>query len=146
MDAAPRLILIEPTKPVTVQTETLSASGDVITTPVTLTGCWFAKRPAGIRIDTNSFSLAFSPVSGQNEQPLIDRYFKALQRVLRKPKMLTLSIYLQPADVATLNKSIPVRLQKVRVGSLDINDNYFYLNRLGPYRSAQSATAVLIAV
>ena len=146
MDAAPRLILMEPAKPVTVQTETLSASGDVITTPITLTGCWFAKRPAGIRIDTNSFSLAFSPVSGQNEQPLIDRYFKALQRVLRKPKMLTLSIYLQPADVATLNKSLPVRLQKVRVGSLDINDNYFYLNIFGPYRSAQSATAVLIAV
>lgn len=146
IDAAPRLILMEPTKSVPVQTETLSLTGDLVKEPVTLTACWWAKRPAGIRNDANSFTLAFSPIPNQTEQPLIDRYFKTLKRVLRRPKMVTLSVYLQPADIATLNLSVPIRLQRVRVGSIEINDNYFYLNKLGPYRSGQSSTAVLIAV
>ncbi len=60
--------------------------------------------------------------------------------------MVTLSVYLLPVDIATLNLSVPIRLQRVRVGSIEINDNYFYLNKLGPYRSGQCTTAVLIAV
>ncbi|GAB4036717.1 hypothetical protein [Spirosoma gilvum] len=145
-DAGARIVLIEPSKTVTVQTKTLTPSGDIITVPVTLTGCWWAIRPDGVRTDENNFSLSFSPVAGQYEQPLLVRYFSALKRVLRRPRMLTLSVYLQPSDIATLDLSVPIRLKAVRVGSLDINDNVFYLNKLNQYRSGKTCEVVLIAL
>ncbi|WP_080055654.1 hypothetical protein [Spirosoma aerolatum] len=145
-DAGARIVLIDPTKTVTVQTKTLTPAGDIVTVPVTLTGCWWAIRPEGVRTDQNSFSLAFSPVFGQTEQPLLDRYFKALKRVLRRPRMLTVSVYLEPSEVATLDLSVPIRLKGVRAGSLEINDNVFYLNKLGPYRSGKVCNAALIAL
>lgn len=145
-DASARLVLIEPTKTVSVQTRTLTPAGDFLDVAVTLTACWWAIRPVGAKTDNNAFSLAFLPVLKQTEQPLIDRYFKGLKRVLRRPRMLTASFYLQPTDIATLDLSVPIRLQKVRVGSIEVNDNTFYLNKLGPYRSGMTCTAVLIAI
>ncbi|WP_461114293.1 hypothetical protein [Spirosoma jeollabukense] len=145
-DAAPRLILIEPTKKVEVQTKVASTDGAIRETPVTLTACWFAVRPEGARTESNSFSLAFSPVLGQTEEPLLVRYFAALKRTLRRPRMLTVSMYLQPSDIAILDLSIPIRLQRVRAGSLDLNDGYYYLNKLSSYRSGRTCKATLIAV
>ena len=145
-DAAPRLVLIEPTKVVTVQTEVFDTETDTRKVPVTLTACWWGKRPAGVKTADNGFSLAFSALPGQGEQALIPRYFTALERVLRRPRMLTLSVYLSPADVSTLDLSRPVRLKQVRLGSFNISDNWFYINKLGPYRSGMPTTATLIAL
>lgn len=145
-DAAPRLILIEPTRKVTVQTKIANQEGAISEVPVELTACWFALRPEGARTESNSFSLAFSPVLGQTEEPLLVRYFAALKRTLRRPRMLTVSMYLQPSDIASLDLSVPIRLQKVRVGSLELNDGYYYLNKLGSYRSGRSCKATLIAI
>lgn len=145
-DADPRLILIEPTKAVVVRTKVMNVDGVLEEQPVTLTACWFAIRPDGAKTDSNAFSLAFSPVMGQSEESLIVRYFKALRRVLRRPRMLDQPVYLQPSDVANLDLSIPIRLQRVRAGSLDINDSYFYLNNLNSYRSGRTCKATLIAL
>ncbi|UFH55390.1 hypothetical protein [Spirosoma sp. KNUC1025] len=146
-DAAPRLILIEPSRVVKVQTKIMTVDGALVETSVTLTACWWAVRPEGAKTLTNTFSLSFDPVAGQfTEETLIQRYFSALKRALRRPRMLTLSVYLQPSDIARLNLSVPIRLQKVRVGALDINDQYFYLNKLASYRSGCSCNATLITV
>ncbi|MVM36537.1 hypothetical protein GO730_00755 [Spirosoma sp. HMF3257] len=145
-DAAARLILVEPTKTVVVQTNTLTPSGDIVKVGVTLTACWWAKRPMGARVDDNAFSLAFTGVSGQVEESLITRHFTATKRILRRPRMLNASVYLHPSDIATLDLSVPIRLKGVRLGSLDINDNLFYLNSLGPYRSGMVCNATLIVL
>ena len=146
LDAKPRLILVEPTKTVSVSTKVINVDGLIEEVPVTLNGCWFAIRPAFVRMNENNYSLAFAPVPEQSEQPLIDRYFKALKRILRRPRTLEISMYLQPSDVASLDLSIPIRLQAVRAGSLDLNDNYFYLNRVNSYRSGRTCKATLIAL
>ena len=146
LEASPRLVLIEPTKTVSVQTKVMNVDGVLEETPVVLSACWFAVRPDGAKTDANAFSLAFSPVLGQTEEPLIVRYFKALRRVLRRPRMFTVPVYLQPSDVASLDLSIPIRLQAVRAGSLDLNDGYYYLNRVNSYRSGRTCKATLIAL
>lgn len=145
-DAAPRLVLIEPTKTITVQTKVMNVDGAIEPKAVVLTGCWFAVRPDFVKTDSNSFSLAFSPVLGQTEEPLIVRYFKGLKRVLRRPRMIEQPVYLQPSQVANLDLSIPIRLQRVRAGSLDYNDSYFYVNKISSYRSGRTCNATLIAL
>lgn len=145
-DTTARFVLIEPTMPVTVQTKVMSSEGTIQNKSVTLSGCWFGVRPAGLQTGSNAFSLVFSPVSSQQtEVTLLTRYFKALKRILRRPRQLTLSFYLQPADVANMSLYQPVRLQKVRAGSLDLNDGYYYLNKLANYRPGTSCPAMLIA-
>lgn len=145
-DATARIILIEPTKVAQVATKTLSTSGTLQDVSVTLTACWWGIRPDGAKTDENAFSLAFSPVPGCKEQTMIPRYFSALTRVLRRPRMFTANLYLEPWQVATLDLSVAIRLQKVRVGSLEINDNYFYLNKLGPYMAGAVCPVSLIAL
>ncbi|QDK79561.1 hypothetical protein EXU85_13490 [Spirosoma sp. KCTC 42546] len=98
------------------------------------------------RTDDKAFSLAFTDLSGQMEESLIARYFTATKRILRRPRMLNASFYLLPSDIATLDLSVPIRLKGVRLGSLDINDNLFYLNNLGPYRSGMVCNATLITL
>ena len=143
----PRMLLFEPTKVITAKTNIIDTYGTVVEVPVKLTPCWWGARPDGAKTLDNAYSLAFDPVTLQfAEESLINRYFSALKRTLRRPRMLTVSVYLQPADIAFLNLSIPIRLQNVRIASLDINDQYFYLNKLASYRSGLACKATLIAV
>ena len=144
--AAPRLLLVEPSKTVVVQTKILSLDGTLTNVPVTLSPSWWAVRPTGAKTDDNNFSLAFSPVKGQTEQPLLARYFIALKRVLRRPRILSVPVYMQPSDVATLDLFRAVRIKQVRAGSLDLNDGYYIPTKLSPYYAAKTCTAILIAL
>lgn len=143
---SPRLLLVEPTKTFAVPTQVLNSSGVVVPATVTLTGCWFARREQAITTNENAFSLAFDPVPGQiSEQSLIARNFGGLKRVLRRPRVLIPSIYLQPSDMMQLDLARPIRLRNVRVGEMEITDCYFYLNRVNNYRAGGTCTVTLIA-
>ncbi len=142
---APRLILIEPTKTVELSANVLTEEGTIRPQPVTLTGCWWGPRPAGVVLPANGVTLAFDPVSPmQREQTLIRRYFSGLRRVLRRPRLLSVSVYLRPDQIADLDLTKPIRLRQVRAGALDISDCWLYLNKLENYTSGQTCTAVLV--
>ncbi|MGV3561560.1 hypothetical protein [Larkinella arboricola] len=144
--AGPRLILVEPDKTFEVSTQILNGAGAVIPAKVRLTGCWFGRRPQTIVTDKNAFSLAFDPVPGQlTETGLIARYFNGLKRVLRRPRLLSVSLYIRPSEYVTINSRLPIRLRNVRVGDIEITDGYFYLNKLENYQAGKTCTGVLIA-
>ncbi|GAB3643935.1 hypothetical protein [Spirosoma arcticum] len=143
----PVLLLAEPSVPVKVIVNKVTPELTTVPTAIELTPCWWHKRADLIALPDNSFSLAFDPPPGSDsrEQTLIQRYFSGIKRVLRRPRQLTVSVYLRPAEFAALNLYAPVRLRGVRAGSLDINDNYFYLNKVSNYRAAVPCSLVLIA-
>lgn len=144
--AQPCLLLVEPTKAVTVTVNVVAPDLSVVPTPVSLMGCWWHTRPSGVTTSTNSFSLAFDrpPGTTSGEQTQIQRYFGSLRRILRRPRQFTPSVVLRPVDLATLDLYAPVRLRRVRAGSIDINDNFFYLNKVNNYVSGQLCTLTLI--
>lgn len=144
VSALPRIILMEPGKTFTVQSKTINEDGTIIPVTVTLTGCWWGKRPVGVVTQANSLTLAFDSLGG-GEQTLIGRYFGALKRILRRPRQFTVSMYLKAEDIAALSLKKPVRLRKVRAGSLDINDNYFLVNQVNQYQAGKTNQVVLIA-
>lgn len=144
--ATPRIILVEYNKIVPVNTKEVTPDGAERVHGVTLTPCWWGIRPDGAKTEDNAYSLSFANLPTGREQWLLDRYFKGLIRVLRRPRTLTTSTYLYAEDVATLDLSMPIRLKQVRLGSLDINDNYFYLNQIKGYQSGSMAQTVLIAI
>ncbi|MBD2704413.1 hypothetical protein IC229_27480 [Spirosoma sp. BT702] len=143
---SPRLLLVEPTKPVTVTVNVVTPDLTISPTPVRLMASWWYTRPEGAVTTANSFSLAFDrpPGTFTREQTLIQRYFGGLKRVLRRPRQLTLSAYMRPSELATLDLYSPVRIQKVRAGSLDINDNYFYINQIKNYQSASGRCSLVL--
>lgn len=141
----PRLILLETARTVEVKAKRLTEENTLRDEPVTLTGCWWGERPQSVITPTNVFTLAFERVSTfQREQTLIQRYFSGLKRVLRKPRSLSVPVYLRPEDIATLDLTKPIRLKQVRAGSLDISDAYFYLNRIENYSPAHSCRISLV--
>lgn len=140
------LVLVEPTKPVSVIVNVVTPELTVVPTTIPLTACWWYTRPIGLVTPDNAFSLAFDRPMGASsaEQTLIQRYFGGLRRVLRRPRLLTVPLYLPPAKFATLNLYAPVRLRGVRAGSLDLNDNFYYLNKVNTYVSGKPCTISLI--
>lgn len=143
----PRLLLAEPSKMVTVTVNQVTPDLTVVKRNIQLMACWWDQRPTPIQFGNNGFSLAFDRPSLSNgrEQTLIQRYFDALKRVLRRPRGLTISAYLRPSVLSTLDMYAPVRLQNVNAGSLYIKDNFFYLNKIANYRAGVPCSLVLIA-
>lgn len=142
----PRIILVEYDKIIPVVTQEITPEGAIRQRQVTLTPCWWGIRPVGAKTENNAYCLSFSLLPGGREQWLLDRYFKGLLRVLRRPRTLLTSIYLQPEDVASIDLSVPVRLKQVRLGSLNISDNYFYVNSIKGYQSGKTAQVTLIVI
>lgn len=145
--APPCLLLVEPTKPVNVTVNAVNADLTTSKRTVAIMSCWWYSRPNGAQTFTNAFGLAFDRPDGitTREQTMSGRYFTAMVRILRRPRQLTPSVYLRPIDFATLNLYAPIRLRAVRAGSLDLNDNFYYLNKVSNYVSGQACTLVLIA-
>lgn len=143
-DAAPCLILMEPDKPITVKTKKLNEIGEIELKDVTLTGCWWGARPAGLVTADNDFTLSFPSLPQSGESGLIADYFGPLSSVLTLPALLKVSVCPDALDIATIDLSLPIRLQRVRSGSLDIQNFYGYLNELSPYRPGVPCTATLI--
>lgn len=141
----PRLILLEPSKTITVQATVLTPELTLRTISVTLTACWWGIRPQGAQTATNGYSLAFSKVTlAQGEQTMDNRYFSGLRRVLLRPRQLSVPVYLSPTDIANLDLSKPIRLQRVRAGALILSDGFYYLNKIDSYTVGRSCRAVLI--
>jgi len=145
----PRLLLIEPSKTVSVTANVLTPDKTVRPSPVTLTAAWWGERPAGAKTSDNVFSLAFDRVTpAQREQVLTARYFSGLVRVLRRPRFLTLPMLL-PADVVADVQTasgvpVPIRINEVRAGSLVISNAYCYLNKISNYADGQPGPVSLI--
>ena len=95
-------------------------------------------------IDTN-FGLAFSPVlNNRGEVCLLDRYFTGLQRVLRRMRVLTLSMRLFSEDLSLQDFTKPIRLQRVSVGGLTLSDGFYYLNKINAYQDGQVCSVTLV--
>ncbi|AKD54023.1 hypothetical protein [Spirosoma radiotolerans] len=144
--APPCLLLAEPTRTVVVTVNVVNEDLSVTKTPVPLTGCWWHARPEGVVTVANAFGLGFDKPSSvySREQTMSQRYFNALRRMLRRPRQLTPSVYFRPVDFATLDLYAPVRLRAVRAGSLDLNDNFYYLSKVNNYVSGRTCTMVLV--
>lgn len=144
--APPCLLLAEPTRTVMVTVNVVNDDLSVSKTLIPLTGCWWHSRPEGVVTMANAFGLGFDRPSSvyTREQTMSQRYFNALHRMLRRPRQLTPSVYFRPVDFATLNLYAPVRLRAVRAGSLDLNDNFYYLSKVPNYISGRTGTMVLI--
>lgn len=143
----PRLLLAEPSKPVTVTVNAVITDLTTVPTQIQLTPCWWASRQPAIQTPNNVFSLAFDRPTGitTREQTLIQRYFGSMKRVLRRPRQLTVSAYLTPSQLATVDLYAPVRLRGVRAGSLELNDGFYYLNKISNYRAGLPCQLILIA-
>jgi hypothetical protein len=146
----PRLVLIEPSLIVTAQANTVTADGVIRNQVVSLTACHWGERAAGAKHadNENNFTLAFDRMGvTHREQTLIQRCFQGLRRVLRRPRQLTLPVYLSPEDIATLSKDgmlYPVRIRGVRCGALVINDSYCYINKVSGYIAGQPCSISVI--
>ena len=141
----PRLLLAEPDSTVTIRSKVLEGV-TLIERPVTLTGCWFDKRPAGAVRQDNYFCLRFGGLTlPGGESPLLETRFTGLKRVLRRPRVLTLSLVMHPSDMATLSLRSPVEVGPVRLGSLDLPKGFYILNKINNYRPGEPCTVTLIA-
>ena len=150
--APPCLVLVEPSKPITVVVNRVLSDLTTEPTAIQLTPCWWHHRPPMVATPDNNYSLAFDrPAGGQRQTQistqltLVNQFFTPLKRVLRRPRQLTVSVYLTPAEFASLDLYAPVRLKAVRAGSLDLNDNFYYLNQVSNYRAGMPCSLVLIA-
>ncbi|GAB3994671.1 hypothetical protein GCM10028807_32800 [Spirosoma daeguense] len=141
----PRLILIDAQTIVQTQANETNPSGVTSKVSLKLTGCWWAPRPFAIIRPETAFALAFNktPDMGR-EQTMAARYFQGLLRILRRPRAFSPSMQLEPIDIATLDLTRPIRLQKVRAGSLQISDSFFYLNKIANYTGNQPCVVTLI--
>ena len=139
--ATPRLLLAYPETSITVPTKRVNEKGEVVEASAFLMPCWFDKRPGVAANPSVNYSLNFESYTG-----LIARYYTGLKRVLRRPRKLTISLQLEVADISGLDLSLPVRLQQVRVGSIYLNDGYWYINRISNYRPGRPCNVELIAI
>ncbi|WP_018622102.1 hypothetical protein [Spirosoma luteum] len=141
-----RLILIEPTAIVPAQANITSPEGVTSKQAVNLTGCWWGERPELLKLPGNNFTLGFGKVTAaQRETTLIQARFKGLFRILRRPRMLSVSMLLSAEDIATLDLTRPIRLRNVRAGSLLLNDGFYYLNQIPNYSYGTVCRVSLIA-
>ena len=112
---------------------------------VNLTPCWFGVRPDFIVSADTRYCLSFSPLPlGRGEQCLIDRYYDGLIRVLRRMRMVEVSMYLTASDIAGLDFERPVLLDRVQVGSLVVSAQYAYLNKISDYVTGHPCQVTLI--
>ncbi|KAB7731088.1 hypothetical protein F5984_09750 [Rudanella paleaurantiibacter] len=129
----PRLIIVEPAHNYTINTSILTDTGTIEKKPVTLMACWFDRRPQLAVTLLNNLSLNFADTATSNG--LISRYFVGLRRVLRRPREVSISAKLTPADVAQLDFSRPVLLRSTKIDGLDFTQCYYYLNKVERYRA-----------
>jgi hypothetical protein len=151
----PRIILVQPGHTTNVSTKILGDNGLIENSTCSLMACWFSIRPLPISQLDNAFSLAFDAVVGQfTEQSMIDRYFAGLRRILRRPRTLTVSMYLRPSDVADLQAPDndgniglmrPKRLRNVRMGSMSLSQSEFIINKIPDIQDGQPCQVTLIA-
>lgn len=145
--ADPRLLIVDPQKTFPIKTRRLLADGitaEVVT--VNLRACWFAGRPQIVSGGSTAYSLSFAKVDGMyTEQTLTDRYFDGLQQVLRRMRVLTMSMLLSPEDISNLDFSRPIRIRDKRVGRLHLSDHFFYLNKIADYQARKTCLVTLIA-
>ncbi|GAB3546319.1 hypothetical protein [Spirosoma fluminis] len=143
----PRLLLVSFGEARTVNSKKFAPDGLTSTdVTVNLRPCWFGLRPTGAMQQDERFCLAFSPVpGGRGEQCLIDRSYAGLQRVLRRMRVLTISMRLFPEDIAGLDFERPIRLRRLQVGSLTITDGFYYLNKIPDYVDGRTCRVTLIA-
>lgn len=143
---APRLVLIDAETTVDLKTSVTDTNGNVIETPVTLTACWFGKRPLPVNRPETAFSLSYNrgPLAG--EADLITLHYKTLRRLLRRPRTLTVNFVLPPHIVADLDLNKPVRLRNVRFAGTTLNDGYYYINKITGYVVGRSTPVTLIAL
>lgn len=123
-------------------------SDNVTVQPVTvnLRPCWFGQRPYPAITNETAFTLSFSPLGmARGEVCLINRYYPGLIRVLRRMRVLTVSMNLKPVDIAALDFRKLVRLQGVQVGALILSDGLYYLNKISNYQPGKSCQVTLIA-
>jgi hypothetical protein len=113
---------------------------------VNLQPAWYGQRPdAAVTRDTN-FCLSFGDLpTGRNEISLIRKNYGGLIRVLRRARVLTLTMRLRPADVGTVDFARLIRLQRVQVGSLVLSDGLYYLNKIEAYKHGRVCEVTLIA-
>lgn len=146
--AIPRLILASLDQSFPVQSSIL-LDDSVTSQPVTmnLKACWFGKRPDIAISNDTAFCLSFNPVPvNHGEMCLIDLNYEGLQRVLRRMRVLKVSMRLKPTDIANLDFGRPIRLQGVQVGaSIILSDGYYYLNRIADYESGRPCSVTLVA-
>lgn len=145
--AQPCLILVEPSKMVKVKVNAVTPDLTTVVREVQLMACWWSERPEPIRTGGNSFSLAFDrPAMGKgSEQTLIQRYFGGLKRILRRPRQLTISMYLNPSTLNGIDLYKPARLRGISIGSLDFADGFYYINKVENYQSGMPCSVILIA-
>ena len=144
---AARLLLVNLGASYPVPATRLAADGETVERiTVGLQPCWFATRPQVVHEVASAHSLVFSRLSlFQPEPDLIKAYYGGLIRVLARMRMLTVSMYLRPEDIAGLDFNRPIRLQRVQVGPLVISDGYYYINRIDRYQSGKTCLVTLIA-
>ncbi len=141
-----RLLLVDRTGPYfPVQTEIENSQGNIVPTTVYLRGAWFGNRPGSlVRLD-NAFSLSFVPLTGNTgEESIIDRYYEGLAQLLKRPRTLTVSLALRPSDLASLDFGKPVFIGRVRAGSMYLNNQYYYLNKIANCQFGQTCLVTLI--
>ncbi|WP_020597503.1 hypothetical protein [Spirosoma panaciterrae] len=143
----PRLLLASFGAAQPMKTKRLKADGITLEEIVVhLKPCWFGARPIPAITSEPSFILAFSQLQvSRGEQCLIDRYYDGLSRVLRRMRVLDVSVTLYPRDIADLDFERPIRLQRVHIGSLVISDGFYYLNKIADYVDGAPCQVTLIA-
>ncbi|GAB3882739.1 hypothetical protein [Spirosoma agri] len=144
---APRLLLAEPSKPINATVNEVTPDLITVKTVIQLTPCWWHARQQPIKLSENNFSLAFDRPAGLTslEKTIIQQYFGGLRRILLRPRQLTVPAYLKPWQFASLDMYAPVRLRAVRAGSIDLNDGYYYLNKVSNYQPGIPCSLILIA-
>ena len=145
MAATPRLLLAEPDSTVALKSKVLEGTA-MVERQVTLTGCWFDKRPAAAIREDNHFCLRFGGLTlSMGERGLIETRFGGLYRILRRPRVLSVSMVMHPVDVATLDFRRSVRIGPVRLGALDLSAGNYILNKVDNYRPGEPTRVTLIA-
>lgn len=145
---APRLLLVSLDAPQPIQTKRLSSDNQTLEeVTVNLRPAWFGQRPNPAITNDTAFTLSFSSLLlNRGEQCIIDRYYDGLIRVLRRMRVLEVSLSLKPTDIASLDFERPIRLQRLRIGSLSITDGTYYLNKISDYVPGHPCRATLIAI
>lgn len=144
---SPRLLLVSLRSTQPMKTKRLKEDGQTLEEViVTLKPCWFGTRPKPAITSDSDFMLAFSSFQpNRGEQSLIDRYYEGLIRVLRRMRVLEVSVLLKPTDIASLDFERPIRLQRLHIGSLTISDGLWYLNKVADYVDGHPCRVTLIA-
>ncbi|MVM33275.1 hypothetical protein GO755_24760 [Spirosoma sp. HMF4905] len=143
----PRLLLVALGDTQPMQTKRLKSDGITLEeVTVNLRPAWFGMRPNSAISNDTPFTLSFSSLLlNRGEQCIIDRYYRGLLRVLRRMRVLEVSVHLMPTDIASLDFERPIRLQRVRIGSLSLSDGLYYINKISDYVDGHACMVTLVA-